>query len=62
MPFWVYRYAKNGTNIFRLLPECKKNASICKEYKMKAEDKAAMELFFEDTKKTLRNLPVKGLL
>jgi poly-gamma-glutamate synthesis protein (capsule biosynthesis protein) len=59
MPFWVYRFNKNGGNIFRLLPECKKNAMPCKEYKMKPEDRKAMELFFQDTQKTLKNLPIK---
>jgi len=58
MPFWVYRINKKDGNVFRLLPECKKYHSVCKEYKMKAEDKAAMELFFEDTRKLLHNLPV----
>jgi poly-gamma-glutamate synthesis protein (capsule biosynthesis protein) len=58
MPFWVYRFNKSGGNIFRLLPECKKYPSACKEYKINAGDKAAMELFFEDTRKLLKNLPV----
>jgi len=58
MPFWVYKFNKEGGNVYRLLPQCKTNASICKEYKMSAGDKAAMELFFEDTKKILRNLPI----
>jgi poly-gamma-glutamate synthesis protein (capsule biosynthesis protein) len=58
MPFWVYRFEKNGDKVFRLLPNCKKNASFCKEYKLSRESKAAMELFFEDTKKILKNLPI----
>ena len=58
MPFWVYRFKRGDGNIFRLLPECKTNASICKGYKMNTEDKNAMELFFKDTKKILRNLPI----
>jgi Putative enzyme of poly-gamma-glutamate biosynthesis (capsule formation) len=58
MPFWVYRYSKNGGNVFRLLPECKKYHAACKEYKINPTDKAAMELFFEDTKKLLHNLPI----
>jgi len=58
MPFWVYRFSKKDGNVFRLLPECKKYPAVCKEYKMKADDKAAMELFFEDTRKLLKNLPV----
>jgi poly-gamma-glutamate synthesis protein (capsule biosynthesis protein) len=58
MPFWVYRFGKNGSNLFRLLPKCKKNEAPCKEYKMSAADRTAMELFFEDTEKTLKNLPM----
>jgi poly-gamma-glutamate synthesis protein (capsule biosynthesis protein) len=58
MPFWVYRFNKNGGNTFRLLPECKKYPSACEEYKINTESKAAMELFFEDTRKLLKNLPV----
>jgi len=58
MPFWVYRFNRNGANVFRMLPECKKNAYPCKEYKMRSEDRAAMELFFADTKKTLKNVPI----
>jgi len=58
MPFWVYRVNKSDGNIFRLLPECKKYPAVCKEYKINAEDKTAMELFFEDTRKTLQNLPI----
>ena len=61
MPFWVYRFTKSGGYIYRLLPECKKNKPPCKEYKMKPEDRTAMEVFFEDTRKTLGNLPVKVL-
>ncbi|MCL2100124.1 MAG: CapA family protein [Fibromonadales bacterium] len=56
MPFWVYRFTKGGGYTFRLLPECKKTAVPCKQYKMKKEDRAAMELFFEDTRKILENL------
>jgi len=59
MPFWVYKFTKSGGNIYRLLPECKKNKPPCKEYKMKSEDRTAMGIFFEDTRKLLRNLPVK---
>jgi len=59
MPFWVYKFTQSGGNIYRLLPECKKNKSPCKEYKMKPGDRTAMEVFFEDTRKILRNLPVK---
>jgi len=58
MPFWVYRHTKDGGNVFRLLPECKAYPAVCKEYKMNAADKAAMEQYFEDTKKLLHNLPV----
>jgi poly-gamma-glutamate synthesis protein (capsule biosynthesis protein) len=58
MPFWVYRFSRNSANVFRLLPECKKNANPCKEYKMNNEDKAAMELFFADTRKKLNNVRV----
>jgi len=58
MPFWVYRFNKNDGNVFRLLPECKKYPTACKEYKINVADKAAMELFFEDTKKLLKNLPI----
>jgi poly-gamma-glutamate synthesis protein (capsule biosynthesis protein) len=58
MPFWVYRFSKSGGNVFRLLPECKKYPAACKEYKISAEDKAAMRLFFEDTEKLLKNLPI----
>ena len=60
MPFWVYVYkhAKNGGNVFRMLPECKKYPHVCSEYKMSKEDNAAMELFFEDTGKLLKNLPI----
>jgi len=61
MPFWVYRFNKNDGNVFRLLPECKKHRNACKEYKINAADKAAMELFFEDTKKLLKNLPIINL-
>jgi poly-gamma-glutamate synthesis protein (capsule biosynthesis protein) len=56
LPFWVYRPKRGDGYIYRLLPECKKKHSPCKEYKMKKEDKTAMELFFSDTKKTLKNL------
>ncbi|GHV15105.1 capsular polysaccharide biosynthesis protein [Fibrobacterales bacterium] len=52
LPFWVYRFTKNG-NVFRLLPQ---NNT---EYKMSSEDKSVMNLFFEDTQKTLKNLPIK---
>jgi len=58
MPFWVYRFSRNGTNIYRLLPECKKNVYPCKEYNMSNEDRTAMELFFADTKKILKNVPI----
>jgi len=58
MPFWVYRFNKKDGNVFRLLPECKKYPEACKEYKINAADKAAMELFFEDTRKLLPNLPI----
>ncbi|MCL1967385.1 MAG: CapA family protein [Fibromonadales bacterium] len=58
MPFWVYRHTKNGGNVFRLLPECKAYPDVCKEYKINAADKAAMEQYFEDTKKLLHNLPI----
>jgi poly-gamma-glutamate synthesis protein (capsule biosynthesis protein) len=58
MPFWVYRFTKNGGNVFRILPECKKYPAACQEYKINAADKAAMELFFEDTRKLLKNLPI----
>jgi poly-gamma-glutamate synthesis protein (capsule biosynthesis protein) len=58
MPFWVYRFNKNGGYAYRLLPECKTKDSVCEEYKMNTEDKTAMELFFKDTKELLRNLPV----
>jgi len=58
VPFWVYRFNKNEGNVFRLLPECKKYKDACKEYKINAGDKAAMELFFEDTRKLLHNLPI----
>jgi poly-gamma-glutamate synthesis protein (capsule biosynthesis protein) len=61
MPFWVYRYGKPGDYRYRILPECKKNAYPCKEYRMKADDRNAMEQFFQDTKKTLKNLPVKKI-
>jgi poly-gamma-glutamate synthesis protein (capsule biosynthesis protein) len=57
LPFWVYRMGKNGNHKFRLLPECK-TAPGCKNYRMGKEDKAAMEQFFADTKKTLHNLPL----
>jgi poly-gamma-glutamate synthesis protein (capsule biosynthesis protein) len=56
MPFWVYRFGSSGANTFRLLPECNKNAYPCKEYKMSAEDRTAMELFFADTRKNLKNV------
>jgi len=56
MPFWVYKFNRNGANVYRLLPECQKNAYPCKEYKMTGEDRKAMELFFADTKKTLKNV------
>jgi len=56
MPFWVYRFSRNGATIYRMLPECKKNAFPCKEYKMTGEDRAAMDLFFADTRKTLKNV------
>jgi len=58
MPFWVYKYSKNNDNVFRLLPECKTYPDVCKEYKINPTDKAAMELFFDDTKKLLHNLPI----
>jgi len=59
MPFWVYKYTRNNNiNVFRLLPECKVYPAVCKEYKINAADKAAMELYFEDTKKLLHNLPI----
>jgi poly-gamma-glutamate synthesis protein (capsule biosynthesis protein) len=58
MPFWVYRFNKSDGNVFRLLPDCKKYPFICDEYKINAGDKAAMELFFEDTRKLLKNLPI----
>jgi len=58
MPFWVYRYSRKGANVYRLMPECKKNAYPCKEHKMSNEDRDAMELFFADTKKTLKNVPI----
>lgn len=61
VPFWVYRYEKKKLNTFRLLPECKKNTPPCNGYRMKTEDRKDMELFFKDTKKTLKNLPVKVL-
>jgi poly-gamma-glutamate synthesis protein (capsule biosynthesis protein) len=61
MPFWVYRFNKSSGNVFRLLPECKKNASICKQYKIKPENKTAMELFFEDTRRILQKVPIKEL-
>jgi len=59
MPFWVYRFSKGDGNAFRMLPKCKKNESPCKEYKMKPSDRAAMELFFEDTRKNLPKLREK---
>jgi poly-gamma-glutamate synthesis protein (capsule biosynthesis protein) len=59
MPFWVYRFIKDGGNAYRLLPECGKDEPPCNEYNMSAEDRGAMELFFSDTKKTLSNLPLK---
>jgi poly-gamma-glutamate synthesis protein (capsule biosynthesis protein) len=58
MPFWVYKFSKNSSNVYRLLPECKRTAYPCKEYKMKDEDRKAMELFFADTKRILKNVPV----
>jgi len=58
MPFWVYRFNRGGTNIYRLLPECQKNVYPCKEHNMTGEDRTAMELFFADTKKTLKNVPL----
>jgi len=58
LPFWVYRLGKSSNHKFRLLPECKKNEPPCKEYKMSKEDRTAMELFFQDTKKTLKNLQI----
>jgi poly-gamma-glutamate synthesis protein (capsule biosynthesis protein) len=58
MPFWVYSFTRSGGTVFRMLPECKKYPSVCSEYKMKTEDKAAMELFFADTGDLLKNLPV----
>jgi len=58
MPFWVYRYNQGEGSIYRLLPECKTYPAACEEYKINAADKAAMELYFEDTKKLLQNLPV----
>jgi len=58
MPFWVYKFAKNGGSVYRLLPECKKTNPPCNEYKMKPADRTAMELFFQDTKKILKNLPI----
>jgi len=58
MPFWVYRFSKGGANVFRLLPECQKNVYPCKEHNMVGEDRTAMELFFADTKKTLKNVRV----
>ncbi|MDR2555413.1 MAG: CapA family protein [Fibromonadaceae bacterium] len=58
MPFWVYRYSKNNDNVFRLLPECKTYPAVCKEYKINPTDKAAMEQFFDDTKKLLHNVPI----
>jgi len=57
LPFWVYRYQQSGKNVFHLLPECKA-AFGCKGYKMNDADRTAMNLFFEDTKKTLKNLPL----
>jgi poly-gamma-glutamate synthesis protein (capsule biosynthesis protein) len=57
LPFWVYRPQRSDGFIYRLLPECpKKEGSPCEEYQMSKEDKAAMGLFFSDTKKTLKNL------
>jgi len=61
VPFWVYRFNKKEGNVFRLLPECKKYPAACEEYKINAADKAAMELFFEDTKNLLNNLPIVNL-
>lgn len=61
VPFWVYRLGKAGSHLFRLLPECKKNVYPCKEYRMKTEDREAMELFFQDTRKTLKSLPEKKI-
>ena len=58
MPFWVYRFSRNGSNVYRLLPECQKNDYPCKEYKMTGEDRNAMELFFADTKRILKNVPI----
>jgi len=58
MPFWVYKFNKGSSSAYRLLPECQKNAYPCKEYKMKDEDRKAMELFFADTKRILKNVPV----
>jgi hypothetical protein len=49
---------KNGSHKFRLLPECK-TAPGCKDYRMSKQDKAAMEQFFADTKKNLKNLELR---
>ncbi|MDR3001576.1 MAG: CapA family protein [Fibromonadaceae bacterium] len=57
MPFWVYRFTRKGGYTFRLLPECKRTEAPCKGYKMSKEDRAAMELFFKDTRGILKNLP-----
>jgi poly-gamma-glutamate synthesis protein (capsule biosynthesis protein) len=57
LPFWVYSFkGKNGRTAFRLLPECE-TAPGCQNYNMSNEHKAAMDLFFEDTRKILENLP-----
>ncbi|MCL2282902.1 MAG: CapA family protein [Fibromonadales bacterium] len=57
VPFYVYK--PNG--VFRMLPRCKKNEPPCNEYKMKPDERAAMELFFKDTEKILRKLPEKSI-
>ena len=61
MPFWVHRFSKSNGYAFRMLPECKKKEAPCKEYNMKPAEVEAMELFFEDTRKILRNLPIKSI-